>query len=82
MAKISAFEDLEVWKEAVRIGVEIYRLADLSPLKNDYKSRDQIKVLQFLYQIILLKALNTTTIKYLSNIYTMPKDQLVKLEAN
>lgn len=42
MAKISAFEDLEVWKEAVRIGVEIYRLADLSPLKNDYKSRDQI----------------------------------------
>ncbi|GAB2630501.1 four helix bundle protein [Belliella aquatica] len=42
MAKISAFEDLEVWKEAVRIGVEIYRLADLSPLKHDYKSRDQI----------------------------------------
>lgn len=42
MAKISAFEDLEVWKDAVKIGVEIYRLADLSPLKNDYKSRDQI----------------------------------------
>ncbi|MFD2036787.1 four helix bundle protein [Belliella marina] len=42
MAKISAFEDLEIWKEAVRIAVEIYRLADLSPLKNDYKSRDQI----------------------------------------
>ncbi|MCH7398214.1 four helix bundle protein [Belliella sp. R4-6] len=42
MAKVSAFEDLEIWKEAVRIAVEIYRLADLSPLRNDYKSRDQI----------------------------------------
>ncbi len=42
MAKVLAFEDLDIWKEAVRIGVEIYRIADLSPLKNDYKSRDQI----------------------------------------
>jgi four helix bundle protein len=42
MATIEAFEDLNIWKEAVRIGVEIYRLADRTPLKNDYKSRDQL----------------------------------------
>lgn len=42
MATIEAFEDLNIWKEAVRIGVKIYRLADRTPLKNDYKSRDQL----------------------------------------
>lgn len=42
MAKIDSFEDLNVWKEAVRIAVEIYRIADIAPLKNDYKSRDQL----------------------------------------
>jgi len=42
MAKINSFEDLNIWNEAVRIGVEIYRLADMAPLKNDFKSRDQL----------------------------------------
>ncbi len=42
MAKIEAFEDLNIWKEAVRLAVEIYRISDLIPLKHDYKSRDQI----------------------------------------
>lgn len=42
MAKINSFEDLNIWNEAVRIGVEIYRIADMAPLKNDFKSRDQL----------------------------------------
>jgi len=42
MSKINSFEDLNIWNEAVRIGVEIYRLADMAPLKNDFKSRDQL----------------------------------------
>jgi four helix bundle protein len=42
MGKIEAFEDLNIWKEAVRIGVEVYGLSDRTPLKNDYKSRDQL----------------------------------------
>ncbi|SNS21008.1 four helix bundle protein [Belliella buryatensis] len=42
MAKVRAFEDLDIWNEALKIAVEIYRIADLPPLKNDYKSRDQL----------------------------------------
>lgn len=42
MAKIEAFEDLNIWKEAIRIAVEIYRISDIPPLKSDFKSRDQI----------------------------------------
>lgn len=42
MATIEAFENLNIWKEAVRIGVEVYKLSDRAPLKNDFKSRDQL----------------------------------------
>ncbi|MFC5192581.1 four helix bundle protein [Algoriphagus aquatilis] len=40
--KVNSFEELVIWQRAIKIGVQIYRLADQSPLKNDYKSRDQL----------------------------------------
>lgn len=40
--KVNSFEELVIWQKAIAIGVQIYRLADQSPLKNDYKSRDQL----------------------------------------
>lgn len=40
--KVNSFEELVIWQRAIEIGVQIYRLADQSPLKNDYKSRDQL----------------------------------------
>ncbi|WP_215222808.1 four helix bundle protein [Echinicola shivajiensis] len=42
MVKISCFEELDVWKHAAQIGVDIYRIADKTPLSKDYKSRDQL----------------------------------------
>ncbi|MBS4072297.1 MAG: four helix bundle protein [Algoriphagus sp.] len=42
MMKVNSFEELVIWQRAIEIGVQIYRLADQSPLKNDYKSRDQL----------------------------------------
>lgn len=39
---VNSFEELQIWKKAIEIGVKIYQLADQSPLKNDYKSRDQL----------------------------------------
>ena len=43
MAKIESFEDLEVWKEAVKVGVEVYRVSSKGPLSFDYSARDQIR---------------------------------------
>jgi four helix bundle protein len=42
MGKIGRFEDLEVWKNAVKIGVLVYEIADKKPLSVDFKSRDQL----------------------------------------
>ncbi|WP_439487602.1 four helix bundle protein [Algoriphagus sp.] len=40
--KVNSFEELLIWQKAIEIGVKIYSLADQIPLKNDYKSRDQL----------------------------------------
>lgn len=40
--KANSFEELVIWQKAIEIGVEIYHLADMVPLKGDYKSRDQL----------------------------------------
>lgn len=40
--KVNSFEELQIWQKAIEIGVKIYHLADQTPLKNDYKSRDQL----------------------------------------
>jgi four helix bundle protein len=43
MAKIERFEDFEVWKEAVSIGVGIYDLTSVGKLKNDFSAKDQLR---------------------------------------
>ena len=41
--KIERFEDLDLWNEAVVIGVEIYRLTSIGKLEKDYSSKDQLR---------------------------------------
>jgi four helix bundle protein len=43
VAKIERFEDLEVWKKAAAIGVQIYLLSEKGKLKNDFGAKDQIR---------------------------------------
>jgi four helix bundle protein len=43
MAKIKQFEELEIWKIAVEIAVEVYLLCDSEPLKSDWGMKDQIR---------------------------------------
>ena len=43
MAKIKQFEELEIWKIAVGIAVEVYLLCDAEPLKSDWGMKDQIR---------------------------------------
>ena|ERR1700759_456384 len=43
MAKIKQFEELEIWKIAVEIAVEVYLLCDTEPLKSDWGMKDQIR---------------------------------------
>ncbi|GMQ27139.1 four helix bundle protein [Algoriphagus sp. oki45] len=40
--KANSFEELVIWQKSIAIGVQVYRLSDQLPLKNDYKSRDQL----------------------------------------
>ena len=43
MARIERFEDLEIWKEAVAIGVDIYSITSAGKLEKDYSSKDQLR---------------------------------------
>jgi four helix bundle protein len=43
MAKVEKFEDLNIWKEAVKIGVEIYKISSKGVLAKDYSAKDQIR---------------------------------------
>ncbi|RYU90029.1 four helix bundle protein [Mucilaginibacter terrigena] len=43
MPKIDKFEDLEIWKIAVAIAVQVYILCDSEPLKSDWGMKDQIR---------------------------------------
>lgn len=43
MAKIERFEDLDIWREAVLIGVDIYNLTSKGRLEKDYSSKDQLR---------------------------------------
>ena len=43
MAKIQRFEDLEVWKEAVKMGVLIYKLTEEGKMAKDFSARDQLR---------------------------------------
>ena len=43
MARIERFEDLEVWQEAIKVGVKIYKLSETGKLKRDFSAKDQLK---------------------------------------
>jgi four helix bundle protein len=43
MAKISSFEDIEVWKKAVELCEKVYLLSENSTLNKDFGLRDQIR---------------------------------------
>lgn len=43
MAKFQRFEDLEIWKIAVDIAVEVYNICDNEPLRSDWGMKDQIR---------------------------------------
>ena len=43
MGHIAQFEDLEIWEEAVRVGVRIYKLSETGKLKRDFSAKDQLK---------------------------------------
>ena len=43
MSKIERFEDLEIWKIANTIAVDIYFLCDKEPLRSDWGMKDQIR---------------------------------------
>jgi len=43
MSKIEKFEELDIWKLAVSIAVDVYLLCDKEPLKSDWGMKDQIR---------------------------------------
>lgn len=43
MATIKQFEDLEIWKEARRLALEIHLICVRTELKNDFRLKSQIK---------------------------------------
>jgi four helix bundle protein len=42
MGKIQKFEDLEVWKNAMQIAVDVYKISSTGKLCKDYGLKDQI----------------------------------------
>lgn len=42
MSKIKRFEDLDIWKLAIEIAVDIYKISEQGKLKLDYGLKDQI----------------------------------------
>lgn len=43
MATIVKFEDLEIWKEAVKMGVMIYKVTEEGKMSKDFSVRDQLR---------------------------------------
>lgn len=43
MATIERFEDLDIWKEAVDMGVQIYLLTESGKMAGDFSARDQLR---------------------------------------
>ncbi|MFH0865573.1 MAG: four helix bundle protein [Bacteroidota bacterium] len=41
--KINQFEDIDIWKKAVEVAVEIYKESDKGKLAHDFGSKDQIR---------------------------------------
>jgi len=43
MAKIERFEDLDLWKDAVKMGVSIYKITEEGKMARDFSARDQLR---------------------------------------
>jgi len=43
MAKVERFEDLETWRKATKIAIDIYKISETGKLKNDFGIKDQIR---------------------------------------
>lgn len=43
MAKIESFEDLDIWKEAVKVAVKIYKITSEGKLEKDFRAKDQLR---------------------------------------
>jgi len=43
MAKIERFEDLDLWKDAVKMGVLIYKVTEEGKMAKDFSARDQLR---------------------------------------
>jgi four helix bundle protein len=43
LSKFNKFEDLDIWKIAASIAVDVYLLCDSEPLKSDWGMKDQIR---------------------------------------
>ena len=43
MAKIESFEDMDIWKEAVKIAVKIYKITSDGKLEKDFRAKDQLR---------------------------------------
>jgi four helix bundle protein len=43
MAVFKKLEEIEVWKRACRLAVEIYRLCEIEPLSKDWGLKDQLR---------------------------------------
>jgi four helix bundle protein len=43
MAKIESFEDMDIWKEAVKIAVKIYKITSKGKLEKDFRAKDQLR---------------------------------------
>ncbi|HET9432717.1 MAG TPA: four helix bundle protein [Chitinophagaceae bacterium] len=43
MAKIERFEDLDLWKDAVKMGVSIYKVTEEGKMAKDFSARDQLR---------------------------------------
>ena len=71
VTKIQKFEDLEVWKEGVRLSVEIYK--SLGECK-DYSLKIKFKDPPFQFLPIYPKGLNEREIKNSSSFYISQKD--------
>jgi len=43
MAKIDSFEEMDIWKEAVKIAVKIYNITSAGKLEKDFRAKDQLR---------------------------------------
>lgn len=41
--KINRFEELDIWKISTQIAIDIFRICQEQPLKNDFGTKDQIQ---------------------------------------